>query len=121
MDTFLEKFYDAKYIDSRDGSKKTGKELFSGRTTRNKQLNGDNLHKYRKQKVSKGKRVIRKSHYPIQPNDIIIWKNRLWTSKGAHNNGTRVMLDGNNLKKAKSVVIKDLKVKNTAKTIYRKD
>lgn len=117
----LEKFYDAKYIDSRDGTKKTGKELFSGRTTRNKNLNSENLHKYRKQKVNKGKRTIRKNHYPVQPNDIVLWKNRLWTAKGTHNNGTRVMLEGHNLPKPKSVAIKDLKLKQNSKTIYRKE
>ena len=117
----LEKFYDAKYIDSRDGTKKTGKELFSGRSTRNKNLNSENLHKYRNQKVSKGKRTIRKNHYPVQPNDIVMWKNRLWTSKGTHNNGTRVLIEGHGLKKARSVAIKDLVVKTTSKTIYRKD
>lgn len=35
----LETFYDAKYKDSRDGKIKNGKELFCGRTTRNKSLN----------------------------------------------------------------------------------
>ena len=49
----LERFYDAKYIDSRDGKKKSGQELFSGRSKRNKNLSGENLHQYRMQKVSK--------------------------------------------------------------------
>ena len=31
----LEKFYDAKYIDSRDGKKRSGQELFNGRINRN--------------------------------------------------------------------------------------
>ncbi|CEP79016.1 hypothetical protein [Defluviitoga tunisiensis] len=43
----LEKFYDAKYVDIRDKSIKTGQELFCGRRTRNKNLNEENLHKYR--------------------------------------------------------------------------
>ncbi|MED7654807.1 UNVERIFIED_CONTAM: HNH endonuclease, partial [Lacticaseibacillus paracasei] len=37
----LQKFYDAKYIDSRDGKQKAGKELSSGRTRRSQELNYD--------------------------------------------------------------------------------
>lgn len=108
------KFYDAKYIDSRDGSKQSGKDLFSGRTTRNKNLNTENLHKYRSKKVSKGRNAIRKNRYPIQPNDTVLWKNRKWLVKGAHCNGTRVMLNG-----GKSAAIKDVKLINHSKTIYK--
>jgi len=50
----LRKFYDAKYIHSKTGEKVSGQDLFNGRTTRNKNLNGENLHKYRKVKVKKG-------------------------------------------------------------------
>ena len=45
----LQKFYDAKYIDSRDGKKKTGKELSSGRTRRSRELNYTNLRQFRKE------------------------------------------------------------------------
>jgi hypothetical protein len=48
----LEKIYDAKYVDSRTGEKVSGQDLNSGRRTRNKDLNSENLHKYRKQKLS---------------------------------------------------------------------
>lgn len=49
----LESFYDARYIDSRDGKRKSGKELFNGRISRNHKKDSENLHKYRLRKVSK--------------------------------------------------------------------
>ncbi|MGB9680109.1 MAG: hypothetical protein ACPLW7_01455, partial [Minisyncoccia bacterium] len=49
----LEKFYDAKYIDSRDKKIKTGKELFNGKRKRNRNLNLENLHQFRKNKFLK--------------------------------------------------------------------
>ena len=61
----LEKFYDAKYIDSRDESKKTGQQLFNGRTNRNHNTDTENLRKYRKDKVSRGRRAIRTTRYRI--------------------------------------------------------
>ena len=66
----LEKFYDAKYIDRRDGKKKSGKDLFNGRINRNHKKDSENLHVYRQQKVSAGRRTIRKQRYPIQPHDM---------------------------------------------------
>lgn len=48
----LEKFYDAKYIDSRDGKKRSGQELFNGRISRNHKKDSENLHRYRLQKKS---------------------------------------------------------------------
>lgn len=102
----LEKFYDAKYIDSRDGSKKTGQELFNGRINRNHKKDSENLHQYRLQKIKAGKRTIRKQHYSIQPHDIVIYENRKRETLGCHNNGTRVML----LPDKKSVAIKKIKI-----------
>lgn len=115
----LAKFYDAKYIDRRDGSKKSGKDLFSGRSTRNKSLNSENLHQYRSKKVSKGRVSIRTQRYPIQPQDIVLWKNRHWLVVGVHCNGTRVLISGHGLKKSKSVAIKDTRLINHSNTIYR--
>ena len=109
----LEKFYDAKYIDSRDGKTKSGKELFSGRTTRNKNLNSENLRIYREKKVKKGSVSIRKQRHSLRPNDTVKWKNRFWLVKGTHNNGTRVML-----KNGKSVAIDNVELINHVKTIY---
>lgn len=88
----LEKFYDAKYIDSRDGRKRTGQELFNGRISRNHKQDSENLHVYRKQKCSKGRRTIRKSHYKIQPHDIVRYKGRLYETAGCQHYGQYVVL-----------------------------
>lgn len=104
----LEKFYDAKYIDSRDGIKKSGQELSNGRTNRNHNADTENLHPYRKQKVSKGKRTIRTTRYTIQPHDILLYDKKKYETAGCHNNGTRAIL----LPGKKSVARKKL-------TLYR--
>ena len=76
----LERFYDAKYIDKRTiGSSKkpkvaSGQELSSGRRTRNKNKSGPNLRVYRGKKVRKGRKSIRRKRYPLQPLDLISWK-----------------------------------------------
>ncbi len=101
----LEKFYDAKVIDTRTQEKVSGAELFNGRRTRNKNLNSENLRKYRGEKVSKGKRTIRTKRYFYQPNDLVKYQNRVYTVKGTHNKGARVMLKEN----GKSIKVEDLK------------
>ncbi len=88
----LEKFYDAKYIDSRDNSIKSGSELSCGRTTRNKNKNSENLRIYRKSKKSKGRRTIRKQRYFYQPNDFIIYENRKFKVQGIQNKGKYIKL-----------------------------
>lgn len=101
----LEIFRDAKYMDSRDGKKKSGSELFNGRTTRNKNFCTENLHKYRSQKLSKGKRLIRKQHYTYQPNNVVIYEGLKYKIKGTHCNGTQVLLES-----GKSVSIKKVQM-----------
>lgn len=88
----LEKFYDAKYIDARDGQKRSGQELYSGRMRRNLNLRGENLHKYRKERVSKGHRSIRRRRYPLRPGDTIRFENHLFKVKGVQHNGEWVAL-----------------------------
>lgn len=78
----LSKFYGAKYIDLRDGTKKTGQQLFNGRTNRNHDRDTENMHQYRKRKVSKGRTSIRKQHYQIQPGDIVLYEGRKYITKG---------------------------------------
>ena len=68
----LQKFYDAKYIDHRDGKKKSGKELSSGRTRRSKEIPYDNQRIFRQKKVMKGRVSIRRNHYQIRPHDIVL-------------------------------------------------
>ncbi len=88
----LEKFYDAKYTDIRDNSTKTGQELFCGRRTRNKNLNEENLRKYRGTKKSSGRRSIRKQRYSYQPKDIVIYQGEKYTVKGIQNKGDYIRL-----------------------------
>ena len=102
----LEKFYDAKYIDSRDGKKRSGQELFNGRINRNHKKDSENLHQYRKQKVSAGKRTVRKQHYAIQPHDIVIFDKKQFKTSGCHCNGTRAIL----LPSKKSIAVKKLAI-----------
>lgn len=103
----LEKFYDAKYINNRTGKKASGQELFSGRSKRNQNLSGENLHRCRKRKVSAGKRVIRTRHYEIQPGTILRFEGKRHTAKGIHCNGTRVILEnGKSVSVSKVIIIK---------------
>ena len=87
----LEKFYDAKYIDDRDGRKKSGQQLFNGCTNRNHNTDTENLRKYRREKVSKGRRAIRTARYKIQPHDVIVYQGQELEVSGCHCIGTRVM------------------------------
>ena len=88
----LEQFYDAKYIDVRTGEKSTGSILFSGRRTRNKNLNSENLRIYRGEKLSKGRRSIRKYRYLYQQNDLVKFEDKVYCVRGMQNLGTRVAL-----------------------------
>lgn len=101
----LSMFYDAKYIDSRDKSLKTGTELYSGRTTRNKKLNTENLRKYRLIKVNKGKFNRRKSRPTWHSMDLVEYNEQKEYIKGSHNHGTRVILKSS----GKSVAVSKIK------------
>ena len=102
----LEKFHDAKYIGSRDGKKRSGQELFNGRTSRNHKKDSENLHQYRLQKVTPGRRTIRRQHYPIQPHDIIVYNGNKIEVSGCQHKGTRVVFS----KTKKSVQISKIKL-----------
>lgn len=88
----LEKFYDAKYRDIRTGQKEPGQTLFSGRRTRNKNLNGPNLRIYRGEKLSKGQRRIREVRYPFQPGDLVLFDSQKYRVQGSQNSGKYVKL-----------------------------
>lgn len=102
----LELFYDAKYLDTRTKEKASGKDLFNGRSTRNKKHNSENLHKYRGHKISKGRRSIRTTRYSIQPQDLVLYDNKKYYVRGIENKGLYVRL--HNLKKVPKV--SDVKV-----------
>ena len=88
----MEQFYDAKYIDKRTGEKVSGSTLNSGRRTRNKKLNGENLRVYRGQKVSSGQRRIKKQRYPYNPNDYVQFEDKVYRVIGMQNLGTGVKI-----------------------------
>ena len=88
----LEKFYDAKYIDVRTGEKVSGGELNCGRRTRNKSKNTENLKVFRGEKISNGRKSIRRKRYFYQPNDLVKYEGEIFTVKGTQNNGAYVAL-----------------------------
>ena len=88
----LEMFYDSKIIDTRTGEKVSGADLNCGRSTRNKNLNTENLRKYRGAKISKGQRRIRKQKYFYQPNDLVKYNGKVYTVKGTQNEGKYIAL-----------------------------
>jgi hypothetical protein len=90
----LEKFYDAIYIDTRSGKRAKGQELNSGRRTRNRNLDGENMRKWRGEKLKAGRRRIRHKRYAIQPKDIIKYKGRKYQVAGIQNYGEYIKLTG---------------------------
>lgn len=89
----LERFYDAKYIDIRDGKKKSGSQLSCNRTNRREpRLSEKNERIYHGQKISCGRRSIRRQRYLLQPGDTVLLEDKIHTVKGTHCNGSRVML-----------------------------
>jgi len=103
-DRCLETFKDARFIDSRDGSEKTGTELSCGRTRRKEPRRGPkNLRPYRKERVKKGFRTIRKNHYEIKANTFVRYENKVYRVRGNSNNGGYI-----SLYIPKKVVLKDL-------------
>ena len=87
----LEKFCDAKYVDIRDGSIKSGSELSSGRTNRKiPRNNPGNERGYRGAKASKGRRSIRRKRYGIRPGDILCIKGKRIVCGGVNNEGKNV-------------------------------
>ena len=104
----LQKFYDAKIIDIRNGEIKTGKELSCNRTKRNiPRNNEENLRIFRGEKIRKGHFSIRTKRYEFQPNDIVIYNNKKCSVVGTHNKGNsvRILLDN----KEKNISPKKLK------------
>ena len=89
----LERFYDAKIYDSRDGSIRSGSQLSCGRTNRKIPRNSENnLRKFRGNVKSKGKRAIRKQRYSIQAGDIILFKGKKYNCHGCMGGGESVLL-----------------------------
>ena len=90
----LSKFYDARYMDIRDGKVKSGQELSCGRTKRSESRHSEkDLRMYRGHKARKGRVSVRRQRYSIQPGTLLMYRGRKVTAKGVHCRGARVMLD----------------------------
>ncbi|MTI29618.1 RNA-guided endonuclease IscB [Xanthovirga aplysinae] len=88
----LETFRDAVYLDKRTNEKAKGKELFNGRTCRNKNLNTENLKVHRGKKITQGNRSIRNQRYEHQTGDLVLVKGGLYESRGVHSKGRSLRL-----------------------------
>ena len=89
----LEKFYDARIIDTRDGSMKSGKELGCNRTNRRESRNSEkSLRKYRGIVVKHGRRTIRKQRYSIQAGDMVSFKGYTVACHGIMSGGKSILL-----------------------------
>lgn len=98
----------AKYIDSRNGEKKSGAQLSSGRNNRRVPYRNENsLRMYRQEKVSKGRRSIRTQHYQLRPGDPVTYNNEKFKVKAVNGGGKQVMLsNGKNPSIGKVTLIK---------------
>lgn len=91
----IEKFHDATYLDSRDGSEKAGKELSCGRTNRREPRDGKkNSRVFRKKKIRKGNRAVRRQRHEIQAGELVIYKKdkKVYRCKGTQNKGKNIQL-----------------------------
>lgn len=84
-DRILQRFYDAVYIDSRDGTLKKGRELTNGRINRNHKKDHANLHPCRGRKVSKGRVAIRRSRNNLKPGSLVTFGDEILVVHGIHN------------------------------------
>ena len=102
----LEKFYDAVYIDIRDGKKKKGSEIGCNRTNRSiPRSNDENERIYHGKIISKGHRSIRRRRYSLRPGDIIEYKGSNYIVKGIQSNGKAVALENGPAPSVKSIKI----------------
>ena len=89
----LEKFYDTKIYDIRDGSLKSGKDLGCNRANRREsRISKNNLRIFRGKYKNRGERRIRKQRYSIQPNDIVLFQKGKYPVIGIISNGNSVLL-----------------------------
>ena len=90
----LEKFYDARYIDVRDGKEKYASVLGCQRTKRRESRMSDkDLRSFRGTRQAKGKRVIRKRRYNIQSGDRVLVKSQPRVAQGTVSKGASVLLN----------------------------
>ena len=91
----LEKFYDASYVDIRDGKTKKATALGCERTNRKEpRMSEKNLRGFRGKKRSRGRRTIRQQRYSIRSGDRLLVASQSRVSKGVQNKGAVVALLG---------------------------
>lgn len=101
----LSKFYDAKYIDIRDGNRKSGSQLSCGRTNRRERRNSEkNERIYRREKVSKGRVSTRRKHYSLRPGDTVKYENKTYIVKGIQSCGASIAMQGRTPVSIKKVI-----------------
>ena len=94
----LSKFYDSVFIDIRTGQKQKGRQLGCERNNRKFPRNNPNNQRiYRGQKISKGRVSIRKNRYPVQSNDIVLYKGKTYVVKGTITCGKYVKFCNNSV------------------------
>lgn len=91
----LEKFYDAKYIDSRDGKSEAAKSCLMAESAGIIRKTQRIYISIGCKKVTPGRRAIRRQHYPIQPHDIIVYNGNKIEVSGCQHKGTRVVFSKN--------------------------
>ena len=103
----LEKFYDSKFLDIRTGKAASGKELSCNCTNRSEsRVSEKSFRQYRGEKISKGRRSIRKQRYPIQPGDVLLYNNEKVIAKGTQCCGKSIKLsNGKNIAPTKLQLI----------------
>lgn len=110
----LEKFFDAMYIDIRDGREKKASELGCSRTRRSmSRNNSDNLRPYRGRKTRKGYRQIKKKRSCCQSGSLVMYQGRKYICGGQNNKGKSVILKyyyKDNPKRQKAVSKQDVQI-----------
>lgn len=106
----LEKFYDAVYIDTRDGSRKKGSQIGCNRTNRREpRMSDKNERVFHGKKVSKGRVTIKKQRASIPSGSVVRYKGKLYRTNGMHCQNTRAILH-TEAKRQASVSAKELAV-----------
>lgn len=102
----LSKFYDALYLDVRDGKRRHGQDLSCGRTCRSESRRGPkNQRLFRGRKVRRGRIAVRRRRYPVQPGTLVLYQGQKVQAIGTHANGARVLLPGKRDVPAKQLTI----------------
>ena len=102
----LSTFRDAKYIDIRDGKKKSGAQLSCGRTNRSESRRTEkNERIYRGQKISGGRVRVRRRRYALQNGDRVAYQNKKYFASGTTSFGKYALLIGRKPVPIKNVIV----------------